>query len=69
MDQYKLDPLVVHNGHALDGLPQNGKLANDRLVKHLTQYSHVQAKHTPSLFTHTTSPIIFSLFVDDFGVQ
>jgi hypothetical protein len=74
-EQYKLEPLV-HKRHALVeirkgmyGLPQASTLASDILVKHLAQYGCVQAKHTSGLFTHTTRPIIFSLVVDDVGVQ
>jgi hypothetical protein len=72
MKQYKLAPLV-HNGYVLVeirkcmcGLPQSGKLANDRLVVHLAKSGHVHAKRTIGSFTHM---IIFSLVEDDFGVQ
>jgi hypothetical protein len=75
MEQYKLAPLV-HNGYVLVetrkgmyGLPKAGKLASDRLVEHLARSGYVQAKRTPGLFTHVHRPIIFSLVVDDFGVQ
>jgi hypothetical protein len=51
------------------GLPRAGKLASDRLVTHFGNSRCVQAKRTPGLFTHADRPIIFSLVVDDFGVQ
>lgn len=51
------------------GLPQAGKLAQDRLVKHLLKHGYTQAKHTPCLFTHQTRRIAFTLVVDDFGIK
>ena len=51
------------------GLPQAGKLSNDELVKHLEKHGYIQAKHTHGLFRHKTRPIMFTLVVDDFGVQ
>jgi hypothetical protein len=72
IEQYK----PHHNGYVLAklrkgiyGLPQAGKLANDRLVTHLGKSGYVRTKRTPGLFTHADHPIIFSLFVDDLGVQ
>jgi hypothetical protein len=44
------------------GLPQAGKIANNKLVPHLASHSYHQCKHTPG-------PILFSLVVDNFGVQ
>jgi hypothetical protein len=51
------------------GLPQAGKLAQDRLVAHLATHGYHQAKHTPCLFTHVSRPIAFTLVVDDFGIK
>jgi hypothetical protein len=74
-DQYNLGPLV-HNGYVyveinkgMYGLPQAGKIANNKLVPHLASHSYHQCKHTPGLFCHKTCPILFSLVVDGFGVQ
>jgi hypothetical protein len=74
-DQYKLGPLV-HNGHVyveirkgMYGLPQAGQIANDALVPYLALHGYHQCTHTPGLFKHSTCPVIFSLVVDDFGVQ
>jgi hypothetical protein len=37
---------------------------------HLAKFGYVPAKHTPGLFPRTTTrPILFSLVVDNFGVQ
>jgi hypothetical protein len=73
MEQYKLAPLV-HNGYVLVeirkgmyGLPQAGKLANDRLVTHLGKSGYVQAKGTSGLCR--SSYYLQSRVVDDFGVQ
>jgi hypothetical protein len=74
MDQYQLHDLV-HNGHVMVeirkgmyGLPQAGRLANERLVKHLALHGFVPCTHTAGLYRHLTRPIYFSLIVDDFGV-
>jgi hypothetical protein len=75
MTQYKLRPLL-HNGSVLAeihkgmyGLPQAGILANNRLQEHLQEHGYTQTPHTPGLFRHETRPVMFSLIVDDFGVQ
>jgi hypothetical protein len=75
MQQDQLAP-SVRNGHVLDeirkgmyDLFQAGKLANDRLVQHLSEFGYVPAKHPPALFTHTTRPTLFSLVADAFGGQ
>lgn len=51
------------------GLPQAGKLAQDRLIRHLAGAGYVAAANTPCLFRHVTRPICFTLVVDDFGVK
>ena len=75
MDQYELLGLV-HNGQVMVeirkgmyGLPQAGILAHERLVKHLALSGYHPTKHTPGLFKHDTNPTVFSLVVDDFGVN
>jgi hypothetical protein len=50
-------------------LPQAGKIANNALVPYLASHGYHQCTHTPGLFKHSTRPIIFSLVVNDFGVQ
>jgi hypothetical protein len=74
-DAYQLSALV-HHGHVyveirkgMYGLPQAGRIANDALVPYLAQNGYHQLEHTPGLFKHETRPILFSLVVDDFGVQ
>jgi hypothetical protein len=51
------------------GLPEAGIIANERFVKHLTEYGYAPANHTPALFTYATRPIELSLAVDTFGVK
>ena len=51
------------------GLPQAGRLAYMKLLKHLKKGGYVRAGITPGLFKHETRDIVFSLVVDDFGVR
>jgi hypothetical protein len=53
----------------MPGLKQGGRIAHDRLVKHLEKYGYSPCKHTPALWTHKTRNISFTLVVDDFGVK
>jgi hypothetical protein len=75
IEQYNLLPLVsngyvyVEIGKGMYGLPQAGKIANDRLVKHLAKHGYKQAQHTHGLFTHKTNGVVFTLVVDNFGVK
>ena len=66
----------AHNGHVLMeinrsiyGLPQAGKLSQDRLVAHLATHGYKQCIHTPCIFIHETNGIVFTLVVDDFLVK
>jgi hypothetical protein len=75
MRQYNLYELV-HNGYVyveiqkgMYGLPQAGRLANDRLVKLLGKHGYRPVPLTPGLWKHDTNSITFKLVVDDFGVK
>jgi hypothetical protein len=75
-DKYQLQRYANSNGvilmeimKGIYGLPQAGKLAQDRLVTHLASHGYHQATHTPCLFTHETRDIAFTLVVDDFGIM
>ena len=75
MDLYNLEPLV-HKGavyveirKTCYGLPQSGRLSNEKLVPVLEKAGYLQSSHTPGLFKHETRPVAFSLVVDDFGVK
>ncbi len=51
------------------GLPQSGILANQLLEKRLTTAGYYQLDATPGLWRHKWRPIMFTLIVDDFGVE
>ena len=53
----------------MPGLKQAGRIAHDRLIKHLAQYGYAPCRNTPALWKHVTKPISFTLVVDDFGVK
>jgi hypothetical protein len=54
----------------MPGLKQAGRIAKDRLTKHLAPFGYRPVPRTPSLWRHDTRPISFSLVVaDDFGVK
>jgi hypothetical protein len=61
--------LLMEISKGIYGLPQAGKLAQDRLIKLLAKAGYFPAAHTPCLFVHETRPIMFTLVVDDFGVK
>jgi hypothetical protein len=76
IDQYHLRDLTDKNGwvymeirKGIPGLKQAGRIANDRLTKHLAKYGYAPVPRTPSLWAHATRPVQFSLVVDDFGVK
>ena len=50
------------------GLPQAGKIANDKLKLHLEKFGYEPAP-IPGLWRHQTCPLQFSLAVDDFGIK
>jgi hypothetical protein len=51
------------------GLPQAGILANKLLKERLEPHGYQECEHTPGLWRHKNRALIFSLVVDDFGVQ
>ena len=72
---YELEQYII-NEHILFcvtkgmyGLPQAGKLAQDRLCAHLASFGYVQAANVPCLFQHESNGVTFTLVVDDFGVK
>jgi hypothetical protein len=75
IDKYQLEHLFVNNSIMVEimkgiyGLPQAGKLAQDRLIKHLEANDYYLVKHTQCLFRHKTRDIAFTLVVDDFGIK
>jgi hypothetical protein len=53
----------------IDVLPQAGILVNELLQRNLAKDGYRPTKHTHSLWKHDTSPVSFSLVVDDFVVK
>ena len=51
------------------GLPQAGKLAQDRLCAHLASVGYFQDASVSCLFNHVSNGVTFTLVVDDFGVK
>ena len=51
------------------GLPQAGKIANDKLKIHMAKFGYNPAPITPGLWQHQTHSHQFSLGVDDFGIK
>jgi hypothetical protein len=73
--EHNLLPLV-HNGFVyaecrkgMYGLPQAGRIANDRLVAFLAPHGYEPVPITPGLWRHSKSDLAFTLVVDDFGIK
>ena len=56
----------IHKG--MYGLPHAGKLAQDRLMLHLSKHGYHQCARTYCLFRHESDDIAFMVVVDDFGI-
>ena len=76
VDQYNLNDLVAAYGYGymdirkgMPGLKQSGRLASDHLTKNLARNRYAPVPHTPSLWRHHTSDLVFSLVVDNFGIK
>ena len=59
----------MKNQKGIYGLPQAGKISNDKLKLHLSKSGYDTAPITPGLWQHQTHPLQFSLVMDDFGVK
>ena len=75
IDQYQLQDLE-ENGwvymkivKGMPGLKQEARLANEILVHHLAPYGYAPVQHTPYIWKHEYSGILFALVVDDFGTK
>ena len=51
------------------GLPQAGKITNDKLKLHLAKFVYNPGPINPGIWRHKTRPRQFSLVVDDFGIK
>ena len=50
-------------------LKQSGSLDSNRLAKNLVRNGYAPVKHTPSLWRHHTTNLVFYLVVYDFGIK
>jgi hypothetical protein len=73
--EHDLLPLV-HKGfvyaevrRGMYGLPQAGRIANDRLTAFLAPKGYAPVPVTPGLWRHDKSDLAFTLVVDDFGIK
>ena len=48
------------------GLLQAGRIAYEKLIKHLVTGGYIPIDKTPGLFKHITHPVYFCLVIDDF---
>ena len=76
IEEYDLASITTTDGwvymeirKGMPGLKQAGRIANDRLTIQLAKLGYRPVPITPSLWTHDTRPVDFSLVVDDFGVK
>ena len=51
------------------GLPQSGKIANDKLRLNMAKFGYEPSTITLGLWRHQTRPLQFSLVVDYFGIK
>lgn len=62
------DKVLCRVNKGIYGLPQAGRLARERLVRHLQTHGFREDPDVPSLFRHARRPIQFVLVVDDFDI-
>jgi hypothetical protein len=67
---------LIHNGKyyvrvdkGIYGLPQAGRLAQERLLAHLADHGYRQTSNTSCLFKHDSDDVYFTLVVDDFAIK
>ena len=75
-DQYNLKDLVAVVSYVymeirkgMPGLKQAGRLARYQLTKNLARNGYAPVSHTPSLWCHHMSDLVFPLVVNDFGIN
>ena len=76
VEQYNLKDRVSADNYVymeiinvMPGLKQAGILSSNRLTKNLARNGYAPVPHTPSLWRHHTSDLVFSLIVDNFGIK
>jgi hypothetical protein len=63
------DSAMVEISQGIYGLPQAGRLAQEKLSRLLALHGYTEAPSTPCLYRHATRPIAFTLVVDDFAIK
>ena len=53
----------------MTGLKQAGRISRYRLTPNLARNCYSTLKHTPSLWHHYTSNLVFSLVFNHFGIE
>jgi hypothetical protein len=66
---WKGDSAMVKIVQGIYGLPQAGKLAQEKLTLLLAKHGYNPTASTPCLFRHKDRNIFFTLVVDDFGIK
>jgi len=76
IERYKLREIVDADGYVycrvekgMYGLPQAGIIAQELLEDRLGKEGYFQIQTTPGLWTHEDRKTIFTLMVDDFGIN
>ena len=76
VQQYNLKYLVTTDVYVcmeirkgMPGLKQDVRLVIDRLTKILARNAYAPVPHTSSLWSHHTSDLVFSIVVDNFGIN
>ncbi len=76
IEHYKLRDIATPDGYVyceirqgMYGLPQAGIIAQKLLAKRLKKHGYSQSETMPGLWKQEWRPIIFSLVVDNFGVN
>ena len=65
----KNDNILVEIRNGVYGLPQAGRIADDKLINHLETSGYMSTGHTLGLFKHKTKTITFCLVVDGVGIK
>ena len=63
------DSVYSEANKGMYGLPQAGLLTQKLLQERLAQHGYHQSKIMPDLWKHESRHIMFTLVVDDFGVN
>ena len=71
IERYDLETfyVMVEITKGIYGLPQAGRLAQEKLMKHLATHGYRSTANTPCLFKHESKPVAFTLVVDDFLIK